>query len=223
MSDIKLWAINRKTGEWVLVDDEHPDFIYGISPDEFKLLSPQEARRGFLRLHPHRLPVRLSRPDEFILKPLFDLQDATIEHRYPELDGILSSRIESAGDIFREITSKNFVSFSYINQKLRNLESFKNLTINDFKAIESTSRIYADFNNGFMRFHTNVEKLEIATIWMDFGNYGYRQYACLQSVAVLKSLAKWAITFERLDYNEVLGEIELLKLALNDMYSKHKV
>jgi len=138
-------------------------------------------------------------PETLRLKPLFDMQDSLIEHKFPhERTMVMDNVISNAGDIYREMTHA-YPDSSYVGEKWERLTTWSAkpplswLQAGDWVEIrnELQNPSYKALRNQYLR---NLQRLREETVKMPMDPK--RSVVMTESLDMIKALIPW---FESLD------------------------
>jgi len=133
-------------------------------------------------------------PESLRLKPLFDMQDTLIEHKFPhEKSAIIDWIISCPGDIYRNMTHA-YPDFAYVMEKWERLGSYaarpplSRLQASDWEEIKEqiTEPAYKERRNQYLG---NLGRLREETVKMPMNPK--RQAVMIESLDMIKALIVW--------------------------------
>lgn len=137
------------------------------------------------------------------------LQDSLIEHKEPKGNGNVSYFIEAAGDIFRELTLEQ-PDGSYIYEKIKKLEKFKNLTSGDILELRSIWNSRPTYKQELLDYLRKVNQLVDEVDKTDFSRDIDTKEQMLKTLMVIVTL----IDFGMFGSLKAEDDIERLKTSL---------
>jgi len=163
-----------------------------------------KVRRNIRLLRDQILPVETKGweeafPETLRLKPLFDMEDRLIEHKFPhEKSAIIDWIISCPGDIYRNITH-GYPDFGYIMEKWERLSSYaarpplSKLQAGDWEEIKTQIHdpSYKTLRDQYL---SNLQRLREETLKMPMDPK--RSTVMVESLDMIKALILW---FESLD------------------------
>jgi len=176
----------------------------GYEPIEGHGTAPVErVRRNIRLLRDQILPVETKGwevfPETIRLKPLFDMQDSLIEHKFPhEKSAIVDWIISCPGDIYRNMTH-GYPDSAYIMEKWERLSSYaarsplSKLQAGDWEEIKTQIQdpAYKALRDHYLN---NLERLREETLRLPMDPK--RSAVMIESLDMIKALIFW---FESLD------------------------
>jgi len=191
----------RKFGKFCDAPREY-EYCPGYEPLEHHLIMPFERvsrnlvllRNSFLGTGPQLPPLAEVFPESLRLKPLFDMQDTLIEHKFPhEKSAIVDWIISCPGDIYR-IMTHGYPDFAYVMEKWERLSSYatspplSRLQANDWEEIKEqiTEPTYKERRDQYLG---NLERLREETVKMPMDSK--RQAVMIESLDMIKALIVW--------------------------------
>lgn len=133
-------------------------------------------------------------PEALRLKPLFDMQDTLIEHKFPtEKSAIIDWIISCPGDIYRIMTHP-YPDFAYVMEKWERLSSYatrpplSKLQANDWEEIKEqiNEPTYKERRDQYL---ANLVRLREETVKMPMDPK--RQAVMIESLDMIKALIQW--------------------------------
>jgi len=141
-----------------------------------------------------QLPLTEVFPESLRLKPLFDMQDSLIEHKFPhEKSAIIDWIISCLGDIYRNMTH-GYPDFGYVMEKWERLTSYatkpplSRLQKGDWEEIRNQLQdpSYKALRDQYL---SNLQRLREVTVKMPMDPK--RQAVMIESLDMIKALILW--------------------------------
>jgi len=193
----------RKYGKFCNAPFEY-ETCPGYEPIEGHGTAPGTVRRNIMLLRDQIFPAETKGweeafPETLRLKPLFDMQDNLIEHKFPhEKSAIIDWIISCPGDIYRNMTH-GYPDFAYVMEKWERLSSYaarpplSKLQSGDWEEIRKQIQdpSYKALRNQYL---SNLQRLREETLKIPMDPK--RSAVMVESLDMIKALIFW---FESLD------------------------
>jgi hypothetical protein len=155
--------------------------------------------------------------NEDVLAALYDLQNSTVEHKFPIRYGLMYTFEMAAGDVFREMTIQS-PAYGYIFEKIERLKQFQYINDADIKE-ESEAKKELDT----LKYKYYKAALNILTAQTDAHKEKYLDRFPIMdlSLSVLHLLTKWFDSENLNNKLPVINAVNALEKEINAFFKQN--